>query len=88
MKNPLNESKLNFGYLKINDPILTDNIFNFRIESYGQVELQEWNMVRSDEIVNMDELYMEKNNDIDGLTTKIFNFVRKKLMKELFMIRS
>lgn len=45
-------------------------------------------MVRSDEIVNMDELYMEKHNDIDGLTTKIFNFVRKKLMKELFMIRS
>ncbi|MFW1813363.1 hypothetical protein ACG9X6_01670 [Acinetobacter guillouiae] len=88
MKNPLNESKLNFGYLKINDPILADNIFNFRIESYGQVELQEWNMVRSDEIVNMDELYMEKHNDIDGLTTKIFNFVRKKLMKELFMIRS
>ncbi|WP_446083036.1 hypothetical protein [Acinetobacter sp. 1125_18A] len=63
MKNPLNESKLNFGYLKINDPILADNIFNFRIESYGQVELQEWNMVRSDEIVNMDELYMEKHND-------------------------
>jgi len=88
LKNPLNESKLNFGYLKINDPILADNIFNFRIESYGQVELQEWNMVRSDEIVNMDELYMEKHNDIDGLTTKIFNFVRKKLMKELFMIRS
>lgn len=78
LENPLNESKLNFEYLKINDPILADNIFNFRIESYGQVELQEWDVVRSDEIVNMDELYMEKNNDIDGLTTKIFNFVGKK----------
>ncbi|MCU4581103.1 hypothetical protein KTJ32_08890 [Acinetobacter gyllenbergii] len=78
LENPLNESKLNFEYLKINDPILADNIFNFLIESYGQVELQEWDVVRSDEIVNMDELYMEKNNDIDGLTTKFFNFVGKK----------
>lgn len=79
LENSLDESKLNFKYLKINDPILADNIFNFRIESYGQVELQEWDVVRSDEIVNMDELYMEKNNDIDGLTTKIFNFVGKKM---------
>lgn len=66
-------------YIKINDPILADNIFNFRVESYGQSKLQEWDVVRSDEFVNMDELYMGINNDIDGLTTKIFNFVRKKM---------
>lgn len=78
-KYPLNESKLDFDYIKINDLILADNIFNFRVESYGQSKLQEWDVVRSDEIVDMDELYMGENNDIDGLTTKIFNFVGKKM---------
>lgn len=63
-KYPLSESKLDFDYIKINDPILADNIFNFRVESYGQSKLQEWDVVRSDEIINMDELYMGINNRV------------------------
>lgn len=72
----LDESKLDFSFKKITSAIKADEIYNFMLDDSEAEKIQEWDIVRSSQIINMEERY---SGDPYELIMEIFKYVSRKL---------
>lgn len=77
---PLKVNDIDFAFTKITSAIYADEIFNYMLDDEEMSKYQEWDIVRSNQIIEMKTKYESLNNKgTFELDNEIFKYLSRKL---------